>query len=945
VKFCLYVDSKQKNWKTGIVEMIIETVISAIVALAVEDGWNSINQAEKVTRILKKAGFKSETPTPDFDTVYVYALIKYGINKPKPLLEIFRNENIRIAFREFFEHQNVSMLEEELAGVSDWHFAGDELRRMEIDPLQEINTFTQIFHDLVDSARTTVQVKQDQKLQDIRTDLQEISQRLPKGESASIAYPTRLEQLQLMQRTSRARCIASWLALGLSSDEAIKFADDLSVGVPHRDFQTTPTRKVVILTAEFGTGKSLIAERLLQKAISKAISDISAPIPVYLDARFSDDLQTAVKKYCEGIGNLRHQGATIIVDGTDEMGFGRVKELMNESRILVNVWDNTTVTITSRPIPSEIPLPEIVNIPKLSPEQAIVLISQIAKREIMDWEWPETFKDAVQRPLFALLAGIYLRENKEIPTSTGELIANIVNRALNQIDFRYRDFSKLFQKLAVSSTFRGGSLVPAVEIASSHEVEVLLNSRLVIQNSGNIGFPLPILTQWFAAQSLAEGETRVDVLLNDNQQLEYWRYPLVIAVAYFSHDQVSSILKPLVRRHPAFTSQIVQESLSSSNFDLNFSLPHKAECERRIRQAMNAWISGLDFSLAQMIAPVNFDGELLPLALGVDGPQLNTAWQYDELTIPLETKGKSTVRMSTTGQISRFRRNKTVFKGGLPSSQSAWAWQWTLEELTSNLSRVVESRAFVVKESPLAHEWLWQLILAISESDLYIDAIPLIELEARIVAMEKWLEVAPVEIHTYMGKYLFDKPTIDLLNTEIKYLRENGEVEYKSPWLGPDLSFEEAKFVWDVYSSERLLERIKLIYKSAMDSYPSLINTWFSKMSNRMQIAVTLPARLKGNFSPPSDNLPPALTWYLEPLPQDSQNIVDIQINKDNSKYDVEKFRILRDRLRSLRPSASHWISFTWHSQSLTDIFEVNPIAKLTFDWLQDDLRRVSWIE
>jgi len=74
--------------------------------------------------------------------VYAYTLVEYGVWKPKPVLDFFRHEFIRQAFRKSFEQHDLSILDNEAENLLDWSEIGAELRQMDIDPRREFARFT-----------------------------------------------------------------------------------------------------------------------------------------------------------------------------------------------------------------------------------------------------------------------------------------------------------------------------------------------------------------------------------------------------------------------------------------------------------------------------------------------------------------------------------------------------------------------------------------------------------------------------------------------------------------------------------------------------------------------------------------------------------------------------------------------------------------------------------
>jgi hypothetical protein len=51
----------------------------------------------------------------------------------------------------------------------------------------------------------------------------------------------------------------------------------------------------------------------------------------------------------------------------------------------------------------------------------------------------------------------------------------------------------------------------------------------------------------------------------------------------------------------------------------------------------------------------------------------------------------------------------------------------------------------------------------------------------------------------------------------------------------------------------------------------------------------------------------------------------------------------LEAHLHTLRPEARRWI-FPWAYKGELPIFSSSPIRKLTYQWLEDDLRRIAWL-
>lgn len=72
----------------------LSTVITTIWDIGRGAAIDKAKRSETIIRILRKLGLQSDVTPPDFDSVYVHALVEYGIEKPKPILDFFRHEFI-----------------------------------------------------------------------------------------------------------------------------------------------------------------------------------------------------------------------------------------------------------------------------------------------------------------------------------------------------------------------------------------------------------------------------------------------------------------------------------------------------------------------------------------------------------------------------------------------------------------------------------------------------------------------------------------------------------------------------------------------------------------------------------------------------------------------------------------------------------------------------------
>ena len=117
-----------------------------------------LQRNEKVIILLRKFNLDPEHPPSDFSGVYSYALVEYGVGKPKCLLEFFRQEDIKKAFRKAFDHYNPSILLGEVEAFIDAYALGDEIKALQLDVMREVAAFATIFIEVAKNSRTSAEV-------------------------------------------------------------------------------------------------------------------------------------------------------------------------------------------------------------------------------------------------------------------------------------------------------------------------------------------------------------------------------------------------------------------------------------------------------------------------------------------------------------------------------------------------------------------------------------------------------------------------------------------------------------------------------------------------------------------------------------------------------------------------------------------------------------------
>lgn len=171
------------GWSIGvnfchiIAKMDINSVISAIAKIAPATANLVIQQtqrSETVIKILQELKLDPIQPPKDFDGVYKYALVHYGVYKPEPVLKLFREKEIQGFFWENFNSDHPSTLPKKVEDFLDWNILGDKIRELkDIDIVKEFAEFSEVFVRVARRTMNPGQVVFLKKLQQLIESLKE----------------------------------------------------------------------------------------------------------------------------------------------------------------------------------------------------------------------------------------------------------------------------------------------------------------------------------------------------------------------------------------------------------------------------------------------------------------------------------------------------------------------------------------------------------------------------------------------------------------------------------------------------------------------------------------------------------------------------------------------------------------------------------------------------
>lgn len=153
-------------------------LIDLIVGFASPIAQDKLQRNELVIKLLKKLNLDPDHPPADFTAVYQYTLVEYGIGKPKPVLDMFRQAEIQEIFRKALDQNNPSLLLKEGETFLSGHTLGEQIKELGIDARREFYQFAAVFIEVAKRTRTPAEVLTNQKLESLHRQIGSIQERL-----------------------------------------------------------------------------------------------------------------------------------------------------------------------------------------------------------------------------------------------------------------------------------------------------------------------------------------------------------------------------------------------------------------------------------------------------------------------------------------------------------------------------------------------------------------------------------------------------------------------------------------------------------------------------------------------------------------------------------------------------------------------------------------------
>ncbi|HEY1704088.1 MAG TPA: hypothetical protein VGG75_30695 [Trebonia sp.] len=755
---------------------------------------------------------------------------------------------------------------------------------------------------------------------------------------------------------SRGRLAARWVAVGLSSEVSQRLADDDSVGNPARLGRELPARGLLVLEGDFGSGKSVTAERIHLADVASA-GDGDAPLPVYLSARqVSGLLQDAVQASTTGLGDLRRHGVRLVLDGLDEPGPARAAELLEEARALVFSMPNSRIIATARPGLS-LNKEERLSYPPLDREEGTAL----AQRLGADWwllvnESP-AIEEMLRLPLFLIVALLQIWGFAAVPRSRGTFLDALASAALKRTREPIERPWQALLTLASLTVSRGGT-VPAAELGGEQIVRLVLETRLVVRDGRTLRFALPVLEQYFAAQSVLEtGLSRLD--LHDLQLLDRWRDSLILAVTVGSWDQASALLDAIAQHHPGVVSRLISSAIPGVGSTASAALlPGHIECARQLRHVLSTLVAALG-PASRCLGFTNENGNTPAVGAHVDGTSVVAGLRIGQdgpVAVELPAADPAVHGKGIDG--SEWHRYRL---GHPPADFAAWPWQWGLAWISLDLERLLNDRVLPLpRHGPFYDERRWQLAKVICGTRGM--AHRPIDGQALLTATEQLhdsMKARRTVRHSWSGgtaRVSTDPAEIALLVQELSddaVFATDGCLH--RPYPAPDVLPPASSTISSLYSDEAIRLLAEQVHTNALTIYSTLVDTWFPTLKPTLGLGCILPVLFTGRLMPmPNDWNGPGFAYEMVPLAPAERSRAEIRLaateeellgfEPTDMQAMMDRSLRLRHQVSALRPGTEGWAHPRAGSGDLP-VWGDRPATALAYRWLWEDLHALRMVK
>ncbi len=501
------------------------------------------------------------------------------------------------------------------------------------------------------------------------------------------------------ERHSLARCEMLWLALGVSKEDAAALSRQPTIGARPEFFaEFLPGFHWV--TAGYGAGKSLAVERLFQAQVADYAAQRSSRVPIFLRAPgIAGSLQDAVDARFRA---LYHGAGSpplfVVLDAVDEAGISRAHRFLQEAYELSATSEDSIFIVTSPKLPFNFE-PFHEELPRLTDEQAAVIVSHFCQYEVYPWKVRERLGEDYGVALMCVLLGMTLRDKERDTPSRGQLLNLVVEAARKRSGADASGWADRMDdlcRIAMLSTDSGGGPVRFSELGmTSIEATSLASTKLVIEEAGNLVFTVATMRLWFAAQALKKNWVDEKELVSNLPRIRFWKDSLAIFIATTDFDSASHYFEPLASTHPGVAAQVIANATSQWG-DRSERPPSEFEkFAWKVRRCLEAWLLGIS-PLGNVCNFTDSKGDLLKVRAGFTEPHTQIFF-FDDIKLPPASALPTNWKEVSTKSYSFY----------IEPDQPTHLWRTTQNMVCGELVKAVNEQNWSLTDPELFYEEVW----------------------------------------------------------------------------------------------------------------------------------------------------------------------------------------------------------------------------------------------
>ena len=717
-----------------------------------------------------------------------------------------------------------------------------------------------------------------------------------------------------------------------------------------------PRDGVVALLGDFGSGKSEIAETWHRATIRNLIEGHKPPFPVWLSARdlLSHTLEGVVERQL-GPAWREGRGASIVVDGLDEVDPATAQTALEAGRTLTKSYANVRILLTARPGILSPTATEEVKADLLTEEGALELVELAGGKSWDTWRWTGDMRATVTRPFFALAAGAMLGRDKA-PRGEAELIRELVENALAKGTERSAVTSLesrgVLANLAVSLTREGADGL------SFSDRQVARSSRLIADGpDGSVLFSLPIFQHWFAAQSILDGDIPPEEVVADSISFNRWRWAAAVAVlSAQGAELLDDLVATWVAHNPGAASWILKEAFSGHRdwrTAADKGLDSKTSGARLLR-SLRSWTNALG-PMGDGVLPLPMSLGPVGLGVTVSGHRIDVAFSTSSTETDHVTEVPPGVHPFCPTAVPSW---VPWFSGSAPEGD-VWPWTMVQKSIAGATLKRLSNDPFLGAPDGV---WSQERIYDLARNLLGLGSLFHGDLPADEVSAQAKVAFAAV------GN---DRDALVSFRGPTTY--SGAELEYLVAWIDAakpdklgshlperDVPHPTDSGVWDMYSPKRLIEFELEVYGRACEAYDEAMASTFARIGWSMSSSALAPFGVILEILFDSGNrvgniprltvmrVPMALMPQMAPsgngvLWSASKRAVAIQAKRDRVD-DWEHYSAAIEAVRAWLAAQNREPigGLGWSVTGADDMSNVRPASSVAARWLWDDLKSIG---